>query len=181
MLLNKDTKFTLQKGDVLRFPEGDYSVVTLHPGFYRNTLSFTLRCEKTHRHIYCTPSSGYYGAEIIRQEELGVNRFATANATYTGGNIWLFHGQLTNGKYFLTDDEGWTRILDKDPSADWDESLTDSWQLAHVSEELPEDKRIKFCDDLADRLLTHDEADNLGGINDDEIEGYRKFWKEPLL
>jgi len=68
MILNKDNKFTLKKGDILRFPESDYTVISLHPGFYRNTLSLTIQINKTGQWIYCTPSSGFYGAEVIRKE-----------------------------------------------------------------------------------------------------------------
>ena len=64
--LNKDTKHDVKVGDILRFDYGDSYIVTgIFPGRYNNALSFTIRDTQTNRTIYCTPSSGLYGAEII--------------------------------------------------------------------------------------------------------------------
>lgn len=73
--------------------------------------------------------------------------FKTAHAEYTGGNIWLFHGELTDGNYFLMDDEGAVMILDEDP-ADFEESLYDEWQEEHCITFLSGAERLRFCDDV---------------------------------
>ena len=95
-----------------------------------------------------------------------------AYAIYTGGNIWLFHGKLKNGNYFLMDDDGWTQILDADPS-DFDESLFYEWQEKHLIKELKGKKRIKFCDKVLDYL----EENPSGGITELEIEVYRTYFR----
>ena len=123
-------------------------------------------------------------AEQLRQQEKAQRRskkdiFLSANAVYTGGNIWLFYGQLKTEEYFLTDDYGDTLILNESP-ANFDESLYTDWQEAHKIKELFDDERISFCDSLADRLLQHDSNDDLGGICDDEIKAYKKYWPLPM-
>lgn len=66
MKLNKETKHSLEIGDVLRFPEGDYVVLnTWVSGRYNQGLSITLRIPDG-RTIYGMPSSQLYGAEIIK-------------------------------------------------------------------------------------------------------------------
>ena len=106
--------------------------------------------------------------------------FKNVNAVYTGGGIWLFHGQLTSGEHFLTDDEGDVLILNESP-ADFDESLFVEWQDAHkVRELLDESERVTFCDRLADRLLRHNKTDDLGGITDREIKAYKNYWRKPM-
>jgi len=100
-----------------------------------------------------------------------------AYAVYTGGNIWLFYGQLENGNYFLTDDNGWTQILNSNPS-DFDESLYEEWQQEHLVRELFYEERIKFCNELLDWILAH--PDNDGGITEHEIEVYRTWFESEV-
>lgn len=99
-----------------------------------------------------------------------------AYAVYTGGNIWLFYGELQDGNYFLTDDFGATRILNADP-ADLDESLYEDWQQEHLVKDLDGGDRTDFCEDLIDWLKNADE-ENRGGITDSELDGYRSYFKE---
>ena len=100
-----------------------------------------------------------------------------AHAVYTGGNIWLFHGELEDGTYFLTDDNGCTQILNANPD-DFDESLYWEWQQEHLVRDLEdEDERIDFCNKLCDKLLTDGAG---GGFYEDDIEAYRQYFAEPL-
>ena len=97
-----------------------------------------------------------------------------ANAVYTGGNIWLFYGELNDGNYFLTDDNGWTQFLNADPS-NLDESTFEEWQLQHLVKEIVGDERVKFCDELLDYIYENPEHD--GGMSEQEIETYRTWFK----
>lgn len=109
-----------------------------------------------------------------------MEKLKSVTAVYTGGNIWLFYGELANGEYFFTDDEGDVLILNESP-ANLDESLFVEWQDAHkVRELLDESERVAFCDRLADRLLRHNKADDLGGITDREIKAYKNYWRQPF-
>lgn len=101
-----------------------------------------------------------------------------AYAVYTGGNIWLFYGQLEDGNYFLTDDNGWTEILNADPS-DFDESLYEEWQQAHLVMELKNDERVKFCNELLDVLELSD-CEHKGGITQMEIDTYRTWFESEV-
>lgn len=105
--------------------------------------------------------------------------FKIVNAVYTGGNIWLFYGDLNSQDYFLTDDDGNTLILDASPE-NFDESLEVEWQNAHKVKELFDNERIRFCNALADRFLRHNSIDDFGGITDDEIRAYKKHWALPM-
>ena len=99
-------------------------------------------------------------------------------AVYTGGNIWLFYGELENGLHFLTDDYGCTLILDT-TAEDFDVSLYEEWQNAHKVEELEGSARIEFIDVLLDYLKGLEYRDR-GCITDEEIEHYRNFMKTEL-
>lgn len=73
VFLDKDTKLELRQGDVLRFPDGPaYDVVGVFCGSDRfgnvRSVSITVRCHSDGRYIYYTPSSGFYGAEIVKGE-----------------------------------------------------------------------------------------------------------------
>lgn len=93
-----------------------------------------------------------------------------AFAIYTGGGIWLFYGKLDNGNYFLTNDIGWTQILNADPSCS-EESAYYEWQQEHLVEELTGDKRKDFCNNLANYLRAN--PCNCNGMTKHEIEVYR--------
>ena len=97
-----------------------------------------------------------------------------AFAVYTGGNIWLFYGSLEDGNYFMVDDNGWTQILNADPS-NLDESTYSEWQDAHLVDELEHEERVAFCDSLMDYLDIN--ADHRGGMFESEIESYREWFK----
>lgn len=99
-----------------------------------------------------------------------------AYAVYTGGGIWIFHGTVKEGnRFFLTDDYGFTLILDADPS-DFDESLYEDWQQEHLIEELTGNSRQSFCKSLIKALLPTD-TEHRGGITDEELEFYKGYFK----
>lgn len=98
-------------------------------------------------------------------------------AVYTGGNIWLFYGNLEDGNFFLTDDNGCTLILNADPN-DLDESTFPDWQEEHLVRELENNERMRFCNALLDWISEH--PDNDGGMTEQEIEVYRNWFKSEL-
>lgn len=96
-----------------------------------------------------------------------------AYAVYTGGNIWLFYGILSDGNFFLTDDNGLTVFLNKDPSDNFEEACYESWQNAHLVKELTGEEIVKFCTAMFGLLKTYGPRDpHRGGIVDTEIEQY---------
>ena len=68
VVLGKDTKHLLKPGVVLRFPNESYVVESVFSGSDRygnlRSVSVTVLCEDG-RHIYCAPSSLFYGGEIV--------------------------------------------------------------------------------------------------------------------
>lgn len=96
-------------------------------------------------------------------------------AVYTGGGIWLFYGTTESGEHFLTDDYGFTLILNES-AADFDESLYEDWQQAHLVAELTGKSRTCFCESIIKSLLPAD-AKHRGGITDEELEFYRNYFK----
>ena len=69
-----------------------------------------------------------------------------ANATYTGGGIYIYTGQLDNGNYFQTSTgwEDYVQELDADPYENWDENSDEMWQNEHLVEEHCGDEAIKI-------------------------------------
>lgn len=100
-------------------------------------------------------------------------KITEANAIYTGGGIWLFYGKLSDGNYFLTDDNGWTQILNADPS-NLDESTYSEWQEEHLIKELRNTERKLFCEQLLDWLSAN--PYHCGGMTEEEIEVYRNWF-----
>ena len=96
-------------------------------------------------------------------------------AVYTGGNIWLFYGTLDDGNYFLTDDNGWTLILNANPGDDFEEACFYEWQEEHLVKELLHEERMKFCDKLLDYI--YENPDHDGGMDEQEIEVYRNWFR----
>ena len=100
-------------------------------------------------------------------------------AVYTGGNIWLFYGALTDGTFFLVDDYGAVRITRKP----WDnlyESLQIEWQEDKenfVKDITDEQERTAFCRMML-RKLRQESTEQQGGFY--EYESYMKYFSEPL-
>lgn len=109
-----------------------------------------------------------------------MKKIKTAYAIYTGGNIWLFHGTLEDGNWFLMDDVGIVLICDADPAEDFDESLMPDWQEKHGILELADNRqeRIDFCNAVLDYLESHPE--NRGGMTDAEIDGYGQWFEDVM-
>ena len=120
-------------------------------------------------------------AEEIRQEEkaqktLKRDPFKQVTAVYTGGNIWLFYGELTTGEYFLTDDNGCTMILDASPE-DLDESLYEEWQEDHFLRVVGTRKEeLAFLLALIERLRKRLPVDCGGYITNEELDTYETDW-----
>ena len=103
----------------------------------------------------------------------------TANAVYTGGNIWLFYGETTDGSFFLTDDYGCTLLLNESPE-DMDKSLYPDWQEEHKIRELFDSERVDFCNALLTWLEKEATSAQRGGITNEELEAYRDYMKEEV-
>lgn len=99
-------------------------------------------------------------------------KIKTAQAVYTGGGVWLFFGELENGNYFLTDDNGCTLILDETPE-NLDESLEVEWQETHTIEDIGIKK--SFVKKLMDYM---EENGRQYGFY--ETDHYRKYMVEPF-
>ena len=67
-----------------------------------------------------------------------MDRVIKAEATYTGGGIYVYTGKLSSGEYFYTADdyEGIVWILDADPYENWDDAGDPEWLDAHSTREV---------------------------------------------
>lgn len=57
--------------------------------------------------------------------------FKKANAEYTGGNIYVYYGQLEDGRYFLADDDGEMMLTYTDPVPCFEDAMYWEWQCEH--------------------------------------------------
>ena len=105
-------------------------------------------------------------------------KITEAYAEHTGGNIWLFYGTLANGNHYLVTDDGFVMIHAEDiySKANCSSDVFDEWLFNHNVEELNEEDRKEFCDNLCDVLLKTD-FENRGFISDEEIIGYKEYFK----
>ncbi len=104
----------------------------------------------------------------------------SANACYTGCNIYLFYGQLTDNTYFLFDnDYFYIGIADSDTS-DFENSLMSEWQDEHVIDCLSDDageevneERKTFVADVLKWILRNKPN---GNYTAGDIEGIYKMF-----
>ena len=66
-----------------------------------------------------------------------------ANAEYTGGGIYVFVGELTNGRYFMMDNFMDIRIMNQFPSLDDEDVWYDEWQEKHLIEDIEDEEERK--------------------------------------
>lgn len=105
-------------------------------------------------------------SDKAKQTEAG--SIQEAFAIYTGGDIWLFYGSLTNGYYFITDDEGYTMFLDEEP----DETCYVEWQTEHCIKELNAKENLRFCIQLLKKLSSYQDDVHRGGFTNTDMELY---------
>ncbi len=62
-----------------------------------------------------------------------MDNIKNATATYSGGGIYIYTGQLDNGDYFMTNDDFvvYVEFYNADPYKDFDESCNEIWQFEH--------------------------------------------------
>ncbi len=67
------------------------------------------------------------------KEGVRMDNISNATATYTGGGIYIYTGQLDNGDYFLSDDVflEYCMFLNNDPYPVLDDATTEEWQNQH--------------------------------------------------
>lgn len=68
------------------------------------------------------------------------NQLKNVEATYTGGGIWVFTGELKDGTFFMHDDNFDTRILSQYPDPWEEEPWFEEWQLEHLVKDLDTEK-----------------------------------------
>ena len=59
-------------------------------------------------------------------------KIKNATAIYTGGNIYIIHGQFEDGNYFLTSNDWESVLILNDSPEDLDVSLYEDWQTEHT-------------------------------------------------
>lgn len=84
-------------------------------------------------------------------------KVANATATYTGGGIYLYTGQLDNKDYFFTADDymDYVLLLDSDPYADMENCCYEEWQTLHKTGELGYDKANALKKDIMQWILNN--------------------------
>lgn len=87
-----------------------------------------------------------------------------ATADYTGGGIYCYQGQMTDGRWFIADDEGCVGICDADPFKAGEDVWYLDWQ----------DEHVKWLDESeAERM----HRDILRWIIENEPEGNYNAWE----
>ena len=92
-----------------------------------------------------------------------MNDIMRAEATYSGGGIYIYTGQLVTGEYFLAADdwEDTVIILDVDPFEHWEENGFEDWQNAHTLFTLSEIDAFMFWKELLKKVDMFDCDRNL--------------------
>ena len=107
-----------------------------------------------------------------------------ANATYTGGGIYIYTGQLDDGTFFMTNTEylDYIMVLDVDPEENWDDNCDEQWQNEHMVVEYCGSEAIKITREALQYIISNNHRGNysVGEIEselkslepqDEELEG----------
>ena len=73
-------------------------------------------------------------------------KIKNARATYSGGGIYVYTGQIETGEYFVFSDASmYLTLLDADYYENWDEAGEDcEWEEYHTTRELPALEAFEF-------------------------------------
>lgn len=98
-----------------------------------------------------------------------MDKIIKATATYTGGGIYIYTGQLENGDYFMTNDDFtvYVEFYNADPYENLDESCNEIWQHEHHLGEYSGQKALDFTKDILNWIIRKRPE---GNYSVDEIE-----------
>ena len=101
-----------------------------------------------------------------------VSDFKSVTPIYTGGNIYVFFGQLQDGSYLMSDScVFYVRFLSADPLAAGDDAFYEDWQIDHLLRDIEdEEETLSFVIAMCDWVLQN--GDEKGYI-DSEIEAIK--------
>ena len=101
-------------------------------------------------------------------------KVVAAEASYTGGGIYVFLGELSDGTYFIADYPYFDlRIVNEDPRPTyWDDFNEDGasyvpWQETHLIKDVPNDTTKNFFKDMFKWILKNNPE---GNYNSGDIE-----------
>lgn len=101
--------------------------------------------------------------------EKAAHTIESVEPEYTGGNIYIFVGKLTNGNYFVADGDMFdVRIVDA--PWDWEESQFPDWQESHLVEDLSAADALQFCKRMLEWVKTNEPDGNYSMSDMDYIE-----------
>lgn len=92
----------------------------------------------------------------------------TVDPEYTGGGIYVFVGRLTDGNYFIADDDYGVGIYDA--PIDWEENFYIEWMDEHRFEELPAAYGLAFYKQMLAFIREHKPDGNYAMTDMDYIE-----------
>ena len=101
-------------------------------------------------------------------------KFVNVSPDYTGGNIYVYTGALSDGTYFIAED-GWltVEIYDKDPRDDYDDSTYLPWQDEHRIRELGELESKDFFISMLDWIIENEPHDEFCNYNIHDMKKFR--------
>lgn len=122
---------------------------------------------------------------------LNKSRFISVEPEYTGGGIYLFTGELTDGNYFMADTANYdVRVLNADPNEPTGmdalgitERNIDSveWQEEHLVRDLTPDEAVAFFKEMLKWVEDNDPSGNYLGSDMDyfkeELETLKGDWR----
>ena len=104
-----------------------------------------------------------------------MTNFKNVEPCYTGGNIYVYVGQLESGEYFLADCECAIRLLNAPMDLENEDHWYPEWQEEHLIKDLDETEGISIMTDMLKWILDNAPEGNYSkGDMMDELA----FWEE---
>ena len=100
-----------------------------------------------------------------------MDKIIKATATYTGGGIYIYTGQLDNGDFFMSNDDFmvYVEFYDADPYEELDEACGEIWQHTHSVGEYSGQKAVDFMISVLKWIIQHQQRPE-GNYSVGEIE-----------
>ena len=87
-----------------------------------------------------------------------MDKIIKATATYTGGGIYIYTGQLENGDYFMTNDDlisymAYVEFFNADPYEEFEDACNEIWQSEHHIGEYSDRKAYEFTKEILNWII----------------------------
>ena len=174
--------------DLVRFSNGEVGFIAVNGNKIRK-IELTIPTEKElHDYEYGEDDDEYEDDDEDFDESLNESNsnvdFVKVEPIYTGGNIYVFRGELSDGTWFIADDSYYdVRIVNADvfgPDESFEDCWYADWQEEHLVRDLDEKEKRQFFKEMINWILENEPEGNYSSGDMENILYYINRSEEDL-